>query len=70
MSVFNELAAGAGTESALTAYATATLEDGKTLQANLYIPATGATPNTSFIQESLLTANGSVETNVSTPTCG
>lgn len=57
---------GAGTESALATNATVTLEDGKTLEADLYIPATGAVANTSFIDESLLTASGSVETNVST----
>lgn len=56
----------AGTESALTTNATVTLEDGKTLEADLYIPATGAVANTGFIHETLLTASGSVETNVST----
>ncbi|KAJ5955327.1 hypothetical protein N7501_009606 [Penicillium viridicatum] len=59
-------AAGAGTESALTTNATVTLEDGKTLEADLYIPATGAVANTGFIHESLLMASGSVESNVST----
>ncbi|KAJ5360166.1 hypothetical protein N7517_009357 [Penicillium concentricum] len=58
--------AAAGTESALTSNATVTLEDGKTLEADLYIPATGATPNTGFMHKSLLTASGCVETNVST----
>ncbi|KAJ5512774.1 hypothetical protein N7463_002326 [Penicillium fimorum] len=57
---------GAGTKSALTSNATVTLEDGKTLEADLYIPATGAAPNTGFIHESLLTASGNVETNAST----
>ncbi|KAJ6033668.1 hypothetical protein N7499_009943 [Penicillium canescens] len=33
---------GAGTENALTTNATVTLEDGQTLEADLYIPATGA----------------------------
>lgn len=56
----------AGTGSALTTSATVTLEDGKTLEADLYIPATGAAANTGFIHESLLTASGSVETNIST----
>ncbi|OQE26019.1 hypothetical protein PENFLA_c007G00051 [Penicillium flavigenum] len=63
---FNELAAGVETESALTTNAMVTLEDDKPLQADLCIPAASAIPSTSFIQESLLTANGSVETNVST----
>lgn len=58
--------AGVGTESALTTNATVTLEDGKTLEADLYIPATGAVANTGFIHESLLMASGSVESNVST----
>ncbi|KAJ5749139.1 uncharacterized protein N7511_010835 [Penicillium nucicola] len=57
---------GAGTEGALATNATVTLEDGKTLGADLYIPATGAKPNTSFINESLLTARGQVETNSGT----
>ncbi|KAJ5293821.1 hypothetical protein PENANT_c002G01515 [Penicillium antarcticum] len=57
---------GAGTEGALTTNATVTLEDGKTLGADIYIPATGAKPNTSFIHESLLTPRGQVETNSGT----
>ncbi|KAJ5958843.1 uncharacterized protein N7479_005993 [Penicillium vulpinum] len=56
----------AGTESALTTNATVTLEDGKTFGADLYIPATGAAPNTRFVHESLLTDSGLVETNVFT----
>jgi NADH dehydrogenase FAD-containing subunit len=50
----------------LTADTQVTLDDGDTLGANLYIPATGATPNTSFIHKSLLTAKGQVATNPST----
>jgi apoptosis-inducing factor 2 len=57
---------GAGTESALTTKATLTLVDGKTLDADLYIPATGTRPNTSFIHEALLTSDGRVDTNAST----
>ncbi|KAK4868211.1 hypothetical protein LT330_007409 [Penicillium expansum] len=57
---------GAGTESDLTSNATVTLQDGRTLEADLLIPATGSTPNTRFIHGSLLTAGGTVETNVST----
>ncbi|OCK78847.1 FAD/NAD(P)-binding domain-containing protein [Lepidopterella palustris CBS 459.81] len=56
---------GAGTDSATTK-ATLTLEDGKTLDADLYIPATGTRPNTSFIDKALLTADGRVENNAST----
>ena len=56
---------GAGTDSA-TAKATLTLEDGKTLDADLYIPATGTRPNTGFTHKALLTADGRVDTNAST----
>ena len=56
---------GAGTDSATTK-AVLTLEDGKTLDADLYIPATGTRPNTGFIHEALLTADGHVHTNAST----
>jgi len=56
---------GAGTDN-ITSKATLTLEDGKILDADLYIPATGTRPNTSFIHESLLTTNGRVDTNAST----
>lgn len=56
---------GAGTESVITK-ATLTLEDGKILDTDLYIPATGMSPNTSFIDKALLTADGRVNTNAST----
>ena len=54
-----------GTDSVATK-ATLTLEDGKTLNADLYIPATGTKPNTSFIDGTLLTTDGRVDTNAST----
>jgi len=57
---------GAGTDSAPTTKATLTLADGKTLDADLYIPATGMRPNTNFIHEALLTSDGRVDTNAST----
>jgi NADH dehydrogenase FAD-containing subunit len=57
---------GAGTEGALTSKATLTLADGKTLEADLYIPATGTRPNTTFIDEALLTSDGRVDTDPST----
>lgn len=51
----------------LTSKATVVLEDGKTIDADLYIPATGTTPNTGFISDkSLLAADGRVDTNPST----
>ncbi|KAG0313888.1 hypothetical protein BGZ99_008516 [Dissophora globulifera] len=56
---------GAGTDTTTTK-ATLTLENGETLDADLYIPATGTKPNTSFIHETLLTADGRVDTNTST----
>lgn len=56
----------AGTESALTTKARLTLEDGKTLDADFYIPATGTEPNSNFIHEALLTSDGRVDTNPST----
>ncbi|RDL40982.1 Uncharacterized protein BP5553_00961 [Venustampulla echinocandica] len=56
---------GAGTDIVSTK-TTLTLEDGKTLDADLYIPATGTTPNTGFIPEALLTADRRVDTNAST----
>ncbi|RAH78033.1 FAD/NAD(P)-binding domain-containing protein [Aspergillus japonicus CBS 114.51] len=43
--------------------ATVTLEDGRTLPADLYIPATGTKPNTGFLDPSLVAADGRVETN-------
>jgi NADPH-dependent 2,4-dienoyl-CoA reductase/sulfur reductase-like enzyme len=56
---------GAGTES-VGSKATVTLEDGTKLEADLYIPAIGTQPNTSFVDKSLLTADGRVETNAAT----
>ena len=56
---------GAGTEN-VTTKATLILKDGNTLDADLYIPATGTRPNTNFIHETLLTADGRVDTNAST----
>ncbi|KAI8311740.1 Oxidoreductase ptaL [Colletotrichum sp. SAR11_59] len=46
--------------------ATINLSNGQTLGADLYIPATGTCPKTSFINPSLLTSDGRVETNPST----
>ncbi|KAK2751658.1 amid-like mitochondrial [Colletotrichum kahawae] len=46
--------------------ATINLSNGQTLNADLYIPATGTRPNTSFIDSTLLTSDGRVETNPST----
>lgn len=56
---------GAGTES-VGSKATVTLEDGTKLEADLYIPAVGTQPNTSFVDKSLLTADGRIDTNAAT----
>ncbi|KAF2422079.1 FAD/NAD(P)-binding domain-containing protein [Tothia fuscella] len=45
----------------VTQKATITLSDGKTLDADLYIPATGVKPNTSFLPSNLLTDRGYIE---------
>ncbi|KAM0280653.1 hypothetical protein ACHAQH_003961 [Verticillium albo-atrum] len=57
--------AEAGTKE-VASEATIILEDGRTLDADLYIPATGATPNTSFVSDALLTKDGRVECNSET----
>ncbi|WQF76646.1 Putative FAD/NAD(P)-binding domain, FAD/NAD(P)-binding domain superfamily [Colletotrichum destructivum] len=43
-----------------------TLDSGKTLEADLYIPATGTRPNTDFVDDSLLLRDRRVDTNPST----
>ncbi|KAH8666948.1 hypothetical protein BX600DRAFT_487672 [Xylariales sp. PMI_506] len=48
-----------GAETSLAGRTTVTLEGGKTLDADIYIPALGMTPNVSFVDISLLTADGS-----------
>jgi NADH dehydrogenase FAD-containing subunit len=55
----------AGTDD-VAAKATITLEDGKTLEADLYIPAMGTTPNTSFLAKEFLASDGRVQVNRST----
>ncbi|KAJ6003045.1 hypothetical protein N7451_005592 [Penicillium sp. IBT 35674x] len=55
-----------GTDLALPTKATVSLSDGSELNVDIYIPAVGMTPNTSFLDESLLMSDGRVETNHST----
>ncbi|KAI1301056.1 FAD/NAD(P)-binding domain-containing protein [Xylaria venustula] len=55
----------AGTEN-IAANATFTLDNGETLLADLYIPATGAIPNTDFVPETLRCSDGRVNTDAST----
>ncbi|GJC86143.1 oxidoreductase ptaL [Colletotrichum liriopes] len=50
----------------VAAKATITLDNGNTLDADLYIPATGTKPNTVFIDSSLLLPDGRVNTDPST----
>ncbi|OJJ51746.1 hypothetical protein ASPZODRAFT_148970 [Penicilliopsis zonata CBS 506.65] len=54
------------TQATLTTKTSLTLSDGRTLEADIYIPAMGAKPNTGFIDGSLLAADGRVQTNAST----
>jgi apoptosis-inducing factor 2 len=56
----------AGTSTALTSPAAITLDNGTTLEADLYIPALGTTPNTTFLSGDLLTSDGRVDTNPTT----
>ncbi|KAJ5557093.1 hypothetical protein N7494_001008 [Penicillium frequentans] len=55
-----------GTDLALPTKATVSLSDETELNADIYIPAVGMTPNTSFLDKSLLMSDGRVETNHST----
>ncbi|KAI0969548.1 FAD/NAD(P)-binding domain-containing protein [Xylaria arbuscula] len=55
----------AGTED-IAANATLALDNGETLLADLYIPATGAIPNTAFVPENLRCSDGRVNTDAST----
>ena len=52
--------------SSLTSKSTVTLSNSTKLEADLYIPTTGATPNTSFLSPSLLSSDGRVTTNPQT----
>ncbi|KAJ0420241.1 hypothetical protein BJY00DRAFT_141363 [Aspergillus carlsbadensis] len=58
--------AEAGRGSDVTAKTEVKLSDGKTLQADLYIPAFGTVPNTGFVSEALRADDGRVETNPKT----
>ncbi|KAI0429977.1 FAD/NAD(P)-binding domain-containing protein [Xylaria sp. FL1042] len=63
--VVTALPAAAGVEN-VAAKTTLTLDNGETLVADLYIPATGATPNTGFVSDSLRCQDGQVDTDAST----
>ncbi|KXH49273.1 hypothetical protein CNYM01_06989 [Colletotrichum nymphaeae SA-01] len=47
----------------VTTKATVTLDNGETIETDIYIPATGTRPNTSFIDNALLLPDGRVNTN-------
>jgi apoptosis-inducing factor 2 len=53
----------AGSASNIADPAELRLEDGSTIKADIYIPATGLHPNTSFLEPSLLSADKRVKTN-------
>ncbi|TVY80450.1 Oxidoreductase ptaL [Lachnellula suecica] len=55
----------AGTDD-VASKATLTLDNGKTLDADLYIPAVGTKPNTAFISGTLLMSDGRIDSNPST----
>jgi NADH dehydrogenase FAD-containing subunit len=55
-----------GSESNIATKTTITLDSGKTLDADIYIPAHGMLYNTAFVSPDLLTPDGRVETNPST----
>jgi len=50
----------------VTTKTTVTLSNGETLAADLYIPATGATPNTQFVPKTLLNEKGYINNNAKT----
>ncbi|KAK9415187.1 putative FAD/NAD(P)-binding domain-containing protein [Seiridium unicorne] len=45
---------------------TVNLKDGRSIDTDLYIPAFGTTPNTSFVDKALLASDGRVDTNTAT----
>ena len=55
-----------GRESALAAKTSVALSDGRVLEADLFIPATGMVANTGFLDQGLLASDGRVQTNAST----
>jgi len=62
----NENGTGFGPPGSMDGRTTVHLDNGKTMTADVYIPATGVTPNTSFLPETLVDSTGYVKTNKST----
>ncbi|KAH7412478.1 hypothetical protein BKA64DRAFT_329680 [Cadophora sp. MPI-SDFR-AT-0126] len=62
----NSVKAVGGGDTQINSPVVITLEDGQKVEADLYIAATGTKPNTGFINQSLLTSDGRVNTNPST----
>lgn len=58
--------ANAGRKEDVAAKAEVKLSNGKTMHADLYIPAYGMNPNTEFVEQSLKTGDGRVATNAQT----
>lgn len=63
--VMSVIPAGSGTDNVAT-NTEVTLEDGTTLDTDIYIPAFGMKPNTNFIDKTLLAADNRVKTNPTT----
>lgn len=61
-----QVAPGGSGIDVVAAKTTVTLENGQTMEADIYIPVTGTKPNTNFLHRSLLAMDGRVETNPST----
>ncbi|KAJ5203783.1 uncharacterized protein N7498_004662 [Penicillium cinerascens] len=55
-----------GSEDALGTKTTVTLSDGRVLEADIYIPATGTTPSIGFLDRSLLVSDGRMDANKGT----
>lgn len=62
----NQNGTGNGPPGAVDGRTTVYLDNGKTMTADIYIPATGVTPNTSFLPKSLIDTDGYVRCNKST----
>ncbi|KAF7542148.1 hypothetical protein G7054_g42 [Neopestalotiopsis clavispora] len=62
-SIASSIGEEADADSFSTGKVTVSLKDGTNMEADLYIPAFGTTPNTAFVDGALLAADGRVQTN-------